>query len=523
MGRSGRLSKFATAAYHLEASMRDDARAFHQGLKSHTRKRLREAAPAVFLAFLTMTCACSRQPSSSVSERAIGPSKLPWGIDLTSQPGTTFKATYADNTVRIDHDTVFRTIRGVSSDHSIFIFENRPEVRDKLAPAKVALFEGLSFRKVQAIATNGSDLIVSTEDASFAELFKDADIKWHTPINFREIHARKVRALAALAAPPRFFALDMVPRWLDSLTPPVYAASEDQESGEKEEEGWKFKYDYKFNPDRLDFEVTASKAGEIEAEITGKGYIKNFETSMALTVQNSSTQHFDFSNQNVNGIVDFDWTVGSTDKPKELGEEKLKLPAVMSVPLVAGGVPMTLEIGEALLFHPGLTLKQEIAKGSFHVDYSGVTGLSVSSGSPENQSKADAETSMGNSTAFAPLAAFGVVVALALPRFELKTGAEELAKEIPDSLAEQAAQLLEKTTIGHFIKKAVKNVLATEAAAYFQVILSSTASHSGMLSLVPCQRFTLHVEDSSARTRSSWASAFRVCLRCLLKRPTRFS
>jgi len=412
-----------------------------------------------------------------------------------NQPGTTFKATYSDNTVRIDSDTVFRTIRGVSRDHSIFIFENRPEVREKLAPGKVALFEGLTFRKIQAIATDGSDLIVSTEDASFAELFKDADIKWHTPINFREIHAQKVRARAALAAPPRFFALDMLQRSLDSLAPPAYAAeSEDQETGEKEEEGWKFKYDYKFSPDRLDFQVTASKAGEIEAEITGKGYIKNFETSMALTVQNSSTKHFDFSNQNVNGTVDFDWTVGSTEKPKGLGEEKIKLPAVMSVPLNAAGLPMTLEIGEALLFHPGLTLKQEIAKGSFHVDYSGVTGLSVSSGSPENESKADAETSIGNSRAFAPLAAFGVVVAIALPRFELKTGAEEVANEIPDSLAEHAAQLLAKTTIGHFIKKAVQNVLKTEAAAYFQVILSSTASHSGMLSLVPCERFTLHVE-----------------------------
>ena len=39
-----------------------------------------------------------------------------------------------------------------------------------------------------------------------------------------------------------------------------------------------------------------------------------------------------------------------------------------------------------------------------------------------------------------------------------------------------------------------KEALKTEAAGTFQVVLSSTASHSGMLSLVPCQRFMLHVE-----------------------------
>ena len=65
---------------------------------------------------------------------------------------------------------------------------------------------------------------------------------------------------------------------------------------------------------------------------------------------------------------------------------------------------------------------------------------------------------------------------------------------VPDSVADYAAQLLEKTTIGHYIHKAVKNVLETGAAATFQVIISTTASHSGNLSLVPCQRFTMHVE-----------------------------
>ena len=81
-----------------------------------------------------------------------------------------------------------------------------------------------------------------------------------------------------------------------------------------------------------------------------------------------------------------------------------------------------------------------------------------------------------------------------MPRFELKTGAEEFVEVVPDSVANFAAQLLDKTTFGHYIHKAVKNVLETGATASFQVIISTTASHSGNLSLVPCQRFTMHVE-----------------------------
>ena len=82
---------------------------------------------------------------------------------------------------------------------------------------------------------------------------------------------------------------------------------------------------------------------------------------------------------------------------------------------------------------------------------------------------------------------------MAMPRFELKTGADELLNEVPQSIADSAAALLEKTTIGHFVKKQYDK-LKPEGSAYFQVVLSTTASASGMLSLVPCQRFGLHVE-----------------------------
>ena len=453
----------------------------------------RSVGATALMAMVVVLGACTRKPAGPESAAASAPKDSAnvagWGIDLTSAPGTKFQATFADGVVQVDAGTVRRTLKGVTRDHDILFFENLPELRDKLAPGKVVLFQGLTFKKVQAIATDGGQLIVATEPASLTDLFKDANIQWHTSINFRDVHSQKMR-LRAFSSRRGFF------HWLDELEPRVYAAGEeDSESKEEDEEGWKIKSNSKFNPDRVDFDVDVARHGDIDADIRGNGYVKNFETSMALVVNNSNVSQFDFKNANVNGAVDFNWTVGSgSEKPPDLGEEKLKLPAMMSVPLFVGGVPFTLEVGEALLFHPGFSTKLEIAKGAFHVDYNGVTGLSLTPGGSQDTSAASAESSIEPSTASSPYAAFGVVVAVAMPRFELKTGAEEVANEVPDSIAEAAIALLEKTTIGHYVRSAVKNVLKSEAAATFQVILSSTASHSGMLSLVPCQRFTLHIE-----------------------------
>ena len=426
-------------------------------------------------------------PSSSASASVIDTSN---GIDLSKQTGTRYQVTYADNVVRVNADTVKKTLVGANRDHDIYVFTATSELRSRLTPGKVVLFEGLSFKRIQAIAEDDGKLFVGTENAPLNELFKDADIRWQTPINFLEIHNRQVQALSVhnSAATRR----PLVP-WMS--LPHVLAA----EGKEEEEEGWHIKSDADFSPDKVDFQVDLTQNGDpLDAAITGKGYVKNFESTMALTMNNSQVSKFDFSNKDVNGIVDFTWTIGTSGKPPELGEEKLKLPAIISVPLYLGALPFTLEIGEALLFHPAFSTKQQIAKGAFHVDYSGVTGLSVTRGSGEqpteqDTSNATSDSSIQTSTAFSPMAAFGVVVAVAMPRFELKTGTEELMPPIPDSLADRAAALLEKTTIGHFVKKA-KEALKTEAAGTFQVVLSSTASHSGMLSLVPCQRFMLHVE-----------------------------
>jgi hypothetical protein len=456
-----------------------------------------------WIAFLPLLCACfwcfscrtsqvspaSTSASNPASATPASFTDIAAGIDLSKQPDTRYQVTYADGLVRIVADKVRQSLIGANRQHDIYIFQNDPELRANLQPGKVVLFEGLSAKKIQAIAEDGSHLIVGVEDAPLTQIFKDAEIRWKTPINFLEIHNRQAKVLTE-----RRNVASQQHSW-PWLSPPPVLAAEDKE---EDEEGWHIKHDVTFSPDKVDFQVELTRSGDLDATISGKGYIKNFQSTLALSINNSQVSQFDFSNKDMNGTVDFNWTVGAPGKPPQFGEEKLMLPALMSVPLYLGAMPFTLEIGEALLFHPAFSAKQEIAKGDFRVDYNGVTGLSVTrgnGGAPAEQdtSNASSDSSIQTSTAFSPMAAFGVVIAVAMPRFELKTGTEEFLPPIPSSLADRAADLLAKTTLGHFVKKA-KQALKTEAAGTFQVILSSTASHSGMLSLVPCQRFTLHVE-----------------------------
>jgi hypothetical protein len=63
---------------------------------------------------------------------------------------------------------------------------------------------------------------------------------------------------------------------------------------------------------------------------------------------------------------------------------------------------------------------------------------------------------------------------------------------LPSSVAESLTDVLLKNTIaGQWLDKKVGNPLSVEGAAYFQLVISTTAAHSGMLSLVPCQQFTM--------------------------------
>jgi hypothetical protein len=244
----------------------------------------------------------------------------------------------------------------------------------------------------------------------------------------------------------------------------------------------------------------AREANGLNVELEAKGTISNFVQQFGMIAADKGAMRVQFRDLDLRGDVDFDWTVKTSENKTSMNEVRFKLPGKVSIPLVEfTDLPMSLQISEALLLHPAFTTKEEVAKGSFRVKFSTDEGIQVEGSSSEVEGKGEGEAQIDQSFAFSPFASFGLVVAMAVPRIELRMGSEELFEmskiPLPSNLVESLSDvLLKNTVVGQWVHKKMGNPLSVESAAYFQVVISTTAAHSGMLSLVPCQQFTMNAK-----------------------------
>ncbi len=452
-----------------------------------------------------------------------------WGLRVADQPGTVFHVEYSDRTSVVDFATVARTLRGVSQDRRIFIFEDSPDLRRKLIPGNFVLFQGLDLRKVDALAVDGKNLIVGTETAPLREALKKADIQWKLPVRFDQLFAQLGgQGKVAGAMPSPMGMPDFAHGFWNFLQPTVYAGFSNTEvEGEVEIPDndfstWKCHYHFTRQPEQqiksvwqsppsqfwnkvgnaitgqgLDFDIQLEREGRgMTAAIKLKGHLTDFEQVSSILMADGAFQHAYFKNVGLHGSADLDWEVASTEGQSSMKEIRFKLPAKIAIPLMEFDLPMSLEISEALLFHPALPTKGIVAKGGFRVNYSGDEGFTLGKSEMEPDGQAESDSAIQSDYAFSPLSSFGLLVAVAFPRVELKMGTEELWEmaevPLPQSLTESATDLLlHHSIVGKWIDQKAGNPLGTEASAYFQVVISTTAAHSGMLSLVPCQQFTM--------------------------------
>ncbi len=432
-----------------------------------------------------------------------------WGLHPKEQPGSIFQVEYSPNTSIVDVATVGRTLRGVSEDHSIFLFEDSPALRSKLIPGKFVLFQGLDLRKVDAYAVdpNTKNLIVGTERAPLREALKNARIEFKMPVNFGELfkqHASEFKTPNVLT--PQFAVGDSVLYWWNTLNPVVHGDVSDRnmegefELSDTDFATWKVHFHFYCPPEdasnlHLDVQL-AREANGLHAELAAKGRVSNFIQQTSMLIAENSFKHFQMSDINLHGDEDFDWTIKSSENKTPMNEVRLKLPGKISIPLAEFELPMSLQISEALLFHPAFTTKDELAKGAFKVNYSGDEGFKLDGSDVQVEGQGEGDSAIDQSFAFSPLASFGLVVAMAVPRIELRMGTEEIweiAKiPLPSSYVESLSDvLLKNPNVGQWINKKTGNPLSIESAAYFQIVISTTAAHSGMQSLVPCQQFTM--------------------------------
>ncbi|HZT69100.1 MAG TPA: hypothetical protein VFC10_05050 [Terriglobia bacterium] len=428
-----------------------------------------------------------------------------WG--LHAMPGSVFHVEYSPETSIVDLATVGRTLRGVSADHRIFLFEDSPELRAKLVPGKFVLFEGLDLRKVDALALYKGQLVVGTETAPLNEALKSAQVQLKTSVNFgdlfKQVAAEHPVQLPLLYRDPSHY-------WWNTLNPVVHAdISPNNMEGEFEYADqdfavWKIHYHF-YVPGQgekihVDLQIKREANG-LDVDLSPKVEMSNFIQQWAMNL-NSGNLTFDFRQLNMDTDVDYEWTIKTSENKTPMNEVRFKIPwpAQIKIPLMEETMlPMSVQISAALLFHPAFTTKEEVAKGGFHLKYTGDEGFKFDGKQTQIEGQGEGDGGIDQSFAFSPFASFGLVVAMAVPRVELRMGTDELWDmaeiPLPSALTESLSDVLLNNTIaGKWIKNQFGgNPLEIEGAAYLQTVISTTAAHSGMQSLVPCQQFTMNL------------------------------
>jgi hypothetical protein len=273
-------------------------------------------------------------------------------------------------------------------------------------------------------------------------------------------------------------------------------------------EGWDTIFKATPADGKLNLELTLTKnVGDFAAKITGQGYIANFQFRSGIGVQQSTMQKLEAEVKNINGVMNFQWEVAKKSSGPHSEDDRIKLPAAVTIPLAQylGGMPLFLEISSAIIIKPEIA-GAELSEGSFRIAYNGYQGFQAKEGNIDGNGNVTGSIEFSEPINIAPAAPMGLVVAFAAPRIELSFGVSKVFKkddikvaaEKVDVLADQVAKKLldsdqyeafKNGPMGRFqLAKAAENALQSDAAAYFEMVTSSGMSYSGISVLTPCSR-----------------------------------
>jgi hypothetical protein len=414
----------------------------------------------------------------SSPEPPASPGRSEFVRDLTSLPGNTFKVTWNPATVVIDRATAVRALRSVSADDRVLVFDGAEPALSALEPGRVLVLERIALRKVAAVKRENGQLAVLTEAATLPEAIQDGEIRWNIPVRFDALmRASQPRARV----------------W--GLIPVVHAAQGYHLSGKKHD--WTYDLTAVPGPQRVNLNVTVTKdLNGIEAALQATGYIPDFDTLASVSIAGGAVNQMSFENRNLGGEVDFTFTAATKDKPGGFGKKQLRLPAILKAPFFLGMLPLTLEIGSAITFTPGLGAKNQLAKAKFHAAYSQLSGFSFAGGSSgaQQNGSSDGTGEILDATGITN-AGIGVVVGVSMPRLEFKLGTSSIVDMLEKALPTGIADVFARTFLGDLATKGLEGLeesIKVEGAAHVQVVLVGTLLASGPISLLPCQKATFN-------------------------------
>lgn len=430
--------------------------------------------------------------------------------------GSTGRATvdYQPNVKRVGRDAVRSALRAVSREGSTLLFDSLPQL-GLLRAGDVLLIEGLLARKVLATEKVGDRLVVLTEKATLGDAVRDGRIEVEARVQFSGPPAPRSRS----AGIGRRLAADVA----GFLTPTLQAQSlKDLKAAAKDAvkgvyEGWDTEFSANPAEGRLNLSVRLNRdVGGFKAVITGDGYLADFDLDTDIDIRQGIVERLTMTHKRLNGVMNFRWEVAKDSPGPEAGEDRIKLPGAISIPLaeLLGGFPLFLEISAAMIIHPAITGGKQYSRGAFRITYDGSQNFRIKEGiiDPEGSVTGDIEfLEAQNISALAP---FGMVVALAVPRIEVTFGTSKvldigIIEKMPEEVAqwvdsaavamsgrlfgEEGVNRLKASLGGNLsLTHAVSNVLASDAAGYIELVSSTGMSHTGMSAIVPCTRHDLN-------------------------------
>jgi hypothetical protein len=510
-----------------------------QPMSTTRESAVNQAGKAVVLAVAALAVAgCGKKAATATPLPAIATAGAAFGgaaweaqkvehdRNVSAGAGGSFaNVTYKPEVKIVDEAAVVAALVGVSSDGHGAVFKNAPPAILALKPGDIFMVKNQFAVKVLGTETDGEQTVLIIDRTKLVDLIQQGEIHLDTPISF---HGPK----AATAQPPTPRSFDL----MNLIATPAYAqtgsgAHQDttnyggnpvelqpgyntptpginggnavdqaKEFAKALASGWTVE-NWSVTPSTdaavISARLTKDTAGFL-AVVTLDGTISNFRFAQNLKFPVDTTQLID-GVKGMSGQMHFTWEVGKHTPGVWAVEDKLKLPAGVTIPLgpMLGGLPLTLDVSAAMLIHPALTGGDEYEKGGFTLGWNG-----------EGHSEG-LTFEINDDHSISPIAPNGIVIAFCVPRVELQVsplgpfagikGISTMATAIDAIVRNAAAKILSPQTLNAihqspFGNFSVSNALASQADVFVQIIHTEGATHSATTMSVSCSKVELKID-----------------------------
>jgi hypothetical protein len=247
----------------------------------------------------------------------------------------------------------------------------------------------------------------------------------------------------------------------------------------------------------------AKSQGGFVAMIAMKGWIGNFDVASSLQLNASAPKQLYQGIKNSQGSIQFDWEIGRSSGGVWSTEDRVKLPAGMSVSLapLLGGMPLTLDISAALQIHPVLTGNNEYSRGGFSVSWGGGGNFQTSNtGSVADGGTISSTYQITADQSISPIAPNAMVISYCAPRIELRldvlgsfssavsnfaSNIDAIASGLESLLPQSAQDLIANSWMS---RMTASNVLGSNADVYIQFIATEGTTHAANITPAPCSK-----------------------------------